>query len=88
MRWFKQFLLIRCSIACRQASFLASLSLDSPLHWHQRMALQWHLLLCQHCRNYFSQIKAMDAAMTKHETMLPGLSDEAKKRIAEAIQIK
>lgn len=78
--FFRQHILL----TCKQATMLASRSLDEPLTLHERMMLKWHLFICAHCVKYFGQIKLIrKLAYQQHESIK--LANEAKQRIAQAI---
>lgn len=70
---------------CKQATVLASKSIDEKLKRHECLLLRWHLLICRPCRNYFSQIKQIKNLANLHQESLSGIYDEAKQRITEAI---
>lgn len=43
-------------MSCQQAARLMSQQQDRPLSWQQRAGLQFHLAICQGCRNYRRQM--------------------------------
>lgn len=75
---------------CKQASELMSLAMDTPLPFGKRMALKFHLMMCEGCLNFLSQISFLRKAAGRfdqkghHYPMC--LSDVAKKRIREAMK--
>lgn len=72
-------------LTCKQATLLASRSLDESLTLHEQLLLKWHLLICQSCTTYFSQIKLIRTIIRDRRGSKMGLSDEARKRIAQAL---
>jgi len=80
VNFFKQHIVL----TCKQATALASRSLDERLTFHERMMLKWHLFICTHCVKYYGQIKLIrKLAYQQHESAK--LANEAKQRIAQAI---
>lgn len=41
---------------CKQATQLMSQELDRPLRWHERMALRFHVMMCDGCSNFRKQM--------------------------------
>lgn len=72
-------------LTCKQATLLASHSMDERLTLHERLILRWHLLICQNCTNYFSQIKLIRKIIRHRQESTAHLSDEARQRIAQAL---
>ncbi|MDP3307070.1 hypothetical protein [Methylotenera sp.] len=72
-------------LTCKEATPLASRSLDESLTLHDQLLLKWHLLICQSCTTYFSQIKLIRKIIRDKSGATMGLSDEARKRIAQAL---
>lgn len=72
-------------LTCKQATPLASRSLDESLTLHEQLLLKWHLLICQSCTTYFSQIKLIRKILQDKRASTMGLSDEARKRIAQVL---
>ena len=75
---------------CKQASELMSQAMDTPLPFGKRMSLKLHLIMCDGCSNFLSQISFLHKA-ARHldksghcESM--HLSDVARKRIREAMK--
>lgn len=75
---------------CKQASELMSQSMDTPLAFGKRMSLRFHLMMCHGCTNFVSQIaflrKAAKHLGTRGHAESLRLSDEARKRIQEALK--
>lgn len=46
-------------LSCKQATLLASRSIDVKLTLHERLVLKWHLFSCQNCTRYLAQITLM-----------------------------
>ena len=76
---------------CKNASDLASRSLDKNLSLPQRWALSMHLFMCHRCRRYLQQLKLIKRAstllvqrleMSNDNTCLPA---EAKVRIQRTL---
>ena len=42
---------------CKNASDLASRSLDKKLPWPKRWALRMHIFMCHRCRRYLRQLR-------------------------------
>jgi hypothetical protein len=74
---------------CRQASELMSQSLDTKLSLRKRWSLKLHLMMCRGCSNFRHQVGFLrHAAKRWGQRRNSGLrlSDDAKSRIANAIQ--
>ncbi|MDZ4097687.1 MAG: zf-HC2 domain-containing protein [Methylophilaceae bacterium] len=85
---------------CKEASQLASISIDRKLSLRERLSLKVHLLLCANCTNFYGQISllrmAARAFLTNrksggHDCEDPEcekfcLSDEARQRIHQALE--
>ena len=78
--------------ACREAVRLANQSLDHPLTLIQRIELRTHLAMCQACRAYRRQSRALSRAIAgaaQAGTLVPvtvELSPVARSRIAQALR--
>jgi hypothetical protein len=78
---------------CREASRLASESLDHRLPMRSLLAMRIHLLICRFCRRYLRQIRLIREMLHLSDEELKGtsegstltLSREAKERIRERI---
>ena len=78
---------------CRHATQLASRAMEARLPLRQRIALRFHLLLCDACTNFVRQLKLLRAALThmRHAAEnSPGveLSQQARERIAAAMAMQ
>jgi hypothetical protein len=75
--------------SCKKAAELISLSWDGPLGWRQRLALTFHLTLCDMCRRFrrhswLVQTAGRDAAdRAAADATLP---EAARERIREALR--
>lgn len=50
-------------LSCREVTEKASDYLDRTLPWGQRLGMRLHILMCQHCRRYLRQIRAVVKAL-------------------------
>jgi len=50
-------------LKCREVVRDADLLLAEALPWQRRLAIRIHLLLCQHCRRYVCQLRALVRAI-------------------------
>ncbi len=41
---------------CKQATQMMSQELDRQLSWHERMALRFHVMMCNGCNNFRKQM--------------------------------
>ena len=79
---------------CREASKLASDSLDRPLPLGKRVAVRVHLLMCRFCRRYLEQIRWIretircsdEETRTLPEETELRLTGEAKERIRSRLR--
>lgn len=72
---------------CKQASQLASRSMDEKLPLWKNMALQMHLILCRSCTNFTRQLYFLRKASRRYKTNLDfQLTEEARQRIANALK--
>ncbi len=85
---------------CKEASELASISIDRKLTLSERLSLKIHLLLCANCTNFYGQISLLHKAARAfvknrtsggHDCENPEcekfcLSDEARQRIHQALK--
>lgn len=92
MKWIAAIKLI-FTLDCRHATPLVSREMDGPLPRSHRVAIRLHLLICKSCRRARRQFRFMRNQL--HElfrTTTPGryesvaLSDQARRKIAEALQ--
>lgn len=78
-------------LTCREATTLMSRSMDAPLRYSQRFSLWMHLSMCRFCRRYQRQLRFLRIATRWLEEApvdqgSPGLSDDAKARMAETLK--
>lgn len=52
--------------SCKDVSALLSQGQDRPLSWGERMRLRMHLLLCEGCRNFSSQLEFLRTAVRRY----------------------
>lgn len=62
----------RLNLSCREASRLASESLDRELARHERWSLRIHSTLCPACRRFVEQLRAIRGALVA----LPNIARE------------
>lgn len=81
------------NLPCRDITALISRSMDTSLPFRERFSVKLHLCYCRACRHYTKQVKllrdalrrAIDTAAETGPPPLPGLSDEARRRIEESL---
>ncbi len=78
---------------CKQASQLISRSLDEPLSTRERIALKFHLSLCDWCSTFSQQLQKLHVAINKLNKSIEDdenitLPSETKKRIAKSLESK
>lgn len=75
---------------CKDASELMSHDIDASLSFGKRLSLRLHLIMCHGCSNFFKQLQFLNQAArhwrNRNSNAIPRLSDEAKQRIAQALQ--
>ena len=52
--------------SCKDVSELLSQGQDRPLSWGERIRLRLHLLLCDGCRNFSSQLEFLRTALRRY----------------------
>lgn len=74
---------------CRQAAEAITQSLDEPLEFRTRVGLGIHTLFCSPCRRFRRQMLQLHAAFQASANAgnhaSGGLSDDARERIASAL---
>lgn len=75
---------------CKHATQLASQAMEGRLPLRQRIALRFHLLLCDACTNFVKQLQLLRSALlqlrhTAENAPDVMLSKQARERIAEAV---
>jgi Putative zinc-finger len=76
---------------CRETTELASLAMDKRLPFADRIAMQLHLAMCTNCTRFVHQLKEMRRQFrieTAASDDTPGLTQEARQRIASELQNK
>jgi len=74
---------------CKQASQLASRSMDEKLPLWKNIMLMMHLLLCRSCNNFTRQLDFLRKASRRSRATLDfRLTAEARQRIANALEDK
>lgn len=76
---------------CREATELASRAMDERLPFADRLALRFHLAICDNCARFNRQLQEMRRlfrAETAADEDAPGLDPEARQRIASELQKK
>jgi len=74
--------------ACKQASYLASESLDRKLSLSERLRYQLHLFMCHNCRNFrknLNMIHRITELMRLSDTNKAELSDAMRSRIGDRL---
>ena len=77
---------------CKDVSARISRSMDEPLPWAQRLAIEFHLLMCRYCARFRRQLRLLRKMSGKIDTDLPdcdpaeGLSENCKNRIKDALR--
>ena len=77
-------------LSCKEATELASRSLDRKLPWPQRLSLRLHLLICHRCRHYINHLFFMQRIATKIEQHIEKgqavLPPQARQKIGARLQ--
>lgn len=76
---------------CKEATVLASRTMDETLPLAERMSLRLHLAVCRNCARFARQLHDMRRQFrleTAADDETPGLPREARQRIDEALQKK
>jgi hypothetical protein len=82
MKWMK---------TCKETTELASRAMDERLSFGDRMAMRMHLAICRNCLRFSRQLQDMRRLFhgeTAADDKMPGLSPEARQRIATELQNK
>ena len=80
---------MKWNLSCKDASRLVSRRLDAELARGEKLALGLHLALCRNCARFARQLLALRGvlrAAPPDEADQPGLSDEARRRIARELR--
>jgi len=76
---------------CKETTELASRAMDERLSFGDRVAMRMHLVICENCRRFMQQLHDMRRLFqteTRADDAVPGLSAEARQRIANELQNK
>lgn len=74
---------------CKVTTELASRAMDERLPFGDRMAMRLHLAICANCRRFTQQLQDMRRLFRAETTVkdeMPGLTPEARHRIATELQ--
>ena len=74
---------------CKETTTLASRAMDERLPFTERIAFRVHLAVCENCARFARQIREMRRHFrmeTAADDAAPGLTDEARQRIAHELQ--
>lgn len=81
-------------LTCKEASLLASKSLDARLSWREGLGLRLHLMACDICRRYLRELRFLRSALARTRTgddapvivpSAPRLSTDARSRIEKVL---
>lgn len=61
-------------LKCQDVPAEVSLAFDDELSWRRRVALRFHVLMCQHCRRYLRQARRLAGAWSTRGA--PATEDE------------
>ena len=76
---------------CKETTELASRAMDERLSFGDRVAMRMHLAICKNCRRFTQQLQDMRRLFRTETTAsdeVPGLTPEARQRIANELQNK
>ena len=76
---------------CRETTELASRAMDERLPFADRVAMRLHLAICENCARFNRQLQDMRRLFrteTAADDDAPGLTPEARQRIASELQDK
>jgi hypothetical protein len=82
---------MKWTLTCRDATELASRGMDERLPFANRMALRFHLAICENCARFNRQLQDMRRLFREETTAdedAPGLDPDARQRIASELQKK
>ncbi len=81
-------------MACREATLLTEKKQEGKLDVYEKLALRFHLVICDGCRRYNKQNEFLSQLLKKSslsditDFSKMRLADDAKVRIAQAVQDK
>ena len=76
---------------CKETTELASRAMDERLPFGDRVAMRMHLAICKNCMRFTQQLQDMRRllrSVTAANDDAPGLTPEARQRIANELQNK
>lgn len=74
---------------CEQSASLSSQRMDRELKFHEKAALNMHLLFCRFCKKYNRQLQFLRGVSRQFDARESGhdcLSEEAKERMRERLK--
>ncbi|MDO9220716.1 MAG: zf-HC2 domain-containing protein [Thiobacillus sp.] len=74
---------------CKETTELASRAMDKRLPIGDRIAMRMHLAICKNCMRFTQQLQDMRRLLQTETTAnddMPGLTPEARQRIASELQ--
>ncbi len=78
-------------VSCKESTELVSRAMDERLTFADRLAMRMHLAICRNCARFARQLQDMRRlfqAETAASEDAPGLSPDARQRIATELQKK
>jgi hypothetical protein len=82
---------MRWLTTCKETTELVSRAMDERLSFGDRMAMRMHLAICKNCLRFTRQLQDMRRLFqteTRADDAVPGLTPEARHRIANELQNK
>lgn len=78
-------------LTCKETTLLVSQSLDRQLRWGDRLAVRFHLFVCEACKRFKRQIAFLRRAVRRgaeqiEEASALKLSAPARRRIGRALR--
>ncbi len=70
-------------LTCRQMSERASDIVDGQASWRERVSARLHVMMCDHCRRYFRQLRLVIATLHR---MRPPHPEADTKRVLDALE--
>ena len=91
-KWFYRDFAVKLWIKCKEATELASRTMDLKLPLSARLALKLHHLVCEHCARYARQLHQIRNLLRRAPLVSPdegtALSAPARQRIEAELQQK
>ncbi len=63
-------------LACRDLTELATDYMEGALPWHKRLAVRWHLAICDMCRRHMRQLGQTVGLLRRLPAMPPPTATE------------